>query len=178
MKLTKKGFTLVELMVVIAIIGILAVAGISQYSQYQARARDTARIQNIPAASTALGIYFTDMWEYPAEKTTGCLSDATGKVTDAFWEYLPKAPLDPQKNSSSLPCKTAPALGYKVLERWWVAKAGFFLTTNVETYQKANADASKLTAAKYEDISKNIWVLTPDKLKGLTQPNSVYVVAN
>jgi type IV pilus assembly protein PilA len=41
----QSGFTLIELMVVMAIIAILATAGLTAYSNYRKKARDTARLQ-------------------------------------------------------------------------------------------------------------------------------------
>lgn len=48
----QKGFTLVELMVVMAIIAILATAGITQYSGFIKTARDGTRIQDLKAIET------------------------------------------------------------------------------------------------------------------------------
>lgn len=42
MKRAQKGFTLLELMIVIAIIGILATIAIPQFNEYRAKANDSA----------------------------------------------------------------------------------------------------------------------------------------
>jgi type IV pilus assembly protein PilA len=46
---TQKGFTLIELMVVMAIIAILATAGLNAYTGYLRKARDATRMEDIRA---------------------------------------------------------------------------------------------------------------------------------
>jgi type IV pilus assembly protein PilA len=63
-KLTKKpnqkGFTLVELLIVIAIIGILAAIAIPQFSSYRQRGYNTAAKADVKNAYTAAQAYFSD----------------------------------------------------------------------------------------------------------------------
>lgn len=73
-KRNEKGFTLIELMIVIAIIGILAAIAIPQFSNYKKRAANSAAMSDAKNLATAEEVYYTDNNKYT--NATADLADA------------------------------------------------------------------------------------------------------
>ena len=57
---TKRGFTLIELMIVVAIIGILAAIAIPKFSQLITKGNEANTKGNLGALRSALSIYYGD----------------------------------------------------------------------------------------------------------------------
>jgi type IV pilus assembly protein PilA len=75
-----EGFTLIELMIVIAIIGILAAIAIPQFSAYRMRSYNAAAEADLRNAATAQEAYFVDNSHY-ANAVTGILGSTYGLFT-------------------------------------------------------------------------------------------------
>jgi len=65
----QQGFTLIELMIVIAIIGILAAIAIPQFSAYRQRAYNSAANSDLKNAATAQEAYYVDFETYTNDVT-------------------------------------------------------------------------------------------------------------
>ena len=68
-KASQGGFTLIEIMVVVAIIALLSSVAIIAAMAGQAKSRDARRLADMTQLSTGLGLYFSSYYGYPS--TTG-----------------------------------------------------------------------------------------------------------
>jgi len=76
MKKVQQGFTLIELMIVVAIIGILAAIAIPAYQDYTIRAQVSEGLNLGGGAKTAVSEYFQDRGAWPTDNNEAGLSVA------------------------------------------------------------------------------------------------------
>ena len=76
MKKVQQGFTLIELMIVVAIIGILAAIAIPAYQDYTVRAKLSEAVGALAAAKTSVSEYYISVGEMPADQAASGVSTA------------------------------------------------------------------------------------------------------
>lgn len=76
MKKVQQGFTLIELMIVVAIIGILAAIAIPAYQDYTKRAHVSEGLQLAGSAKTAVTEYYSANGKMPTSNSSAGMPDA------------------------------------------------------------------------------------------------------
>ncbi|HGO9107183.1 TPA: pilin [Neisseria meningitidis] len=77
MNTLQKGFTLIELMIVIAIVGILAAVALPAYQDYTARAQVSEAILLAEGQKSAVTEYYLNHGEWPANNSSAGVASST-----------------------------------------------------------------------------------------------------
>jgi type IV pilus assembly protein PilA len=92
MKRLQQGFTLIELMIVVAIVGILAAIALPAYQDYVIRSKMSEGVAAIAACKTSISEYVSTKNNWPTDETTaGCSTLATQYVASLTVAGSPSA---------------------------------------------------------------------------------------
>jgi type II secretion system protein G len=87
----ERGFTLIEVMIVVAIIAILAGILIPNFVNARAQAQTSACESNLRAIATAMELYYADNQRYP---DAGVIPDALNTTAVTYLNNTPRDPAD------------------------------------------------------------------------------------
>ena len=78
MQRKQQGFTLIELMIVVAIVGILAAIAVPAYQDYMARAKVSEGVAAVDQIRTTIADFYTSQGHFPAAASSGYTGSTTG----------------------------------------------------------------------------------------------------
>ena len=112
-KIQEKGFTLIEMLIVVAIVGILASVVLIGLGPTQRSGRDARRLADLKQVQTALELYFQKNGSYPNTTTWTGASGLTGILTGASLGVT-NLPNDPKAGTDYKYSPNASLNGYLV----------------------------------------------------------------
>jgi type IV pilus assembly protein PilA len=137
-KQLQQGFTLIELMIVVAIIGILAAIAIPAYQDYTIRAQVSEGLSLADGAKTAVGEFFTNRGVFPSSNASAGLA-LKATITGNYVSSVGVGTTDGSGNgilvtfSSTAPQKANAAINNKTIGLMPASTAGSITWTCVSS---------------------------------------------
>ena len=158
----KKGFTLVELMVVIAIIALLTGIILVNLTGSKAKGRDAKRVSDLAQIQLAIEQYFDRCNQYPTaldtSKTDGC---PTSPTAISLGSFISKIPTDPSTNAS-----------YDYMINSASAPTNYLMHTTLETSNSASQQSAPLPSLTGWSVGSGNTIATCDtSLNYCARPN-------
>lgn len=158
---TKKGFTLVELVLVIAIIALLSTIILASLTKATSLGRDARRRGDLDAVATALELYYQDNGSYP---TGSCLSSSWWNCWGSAGEtrllpasYIPKMPQDPTFSDTGGACGTQGGDASE-LYSYYSDGYNYILTTHLEN-PVSSSDSHYYNGKPYTCTASGNWAI-------------------
>ncbi|HGH6336046.1 TPA: pilin [Neisseria meningitidis] len=153
MNTLQKGFTLIELMIVIAIVGILAAVALPAYQDYTARAQVSEAILLAEGQKSAVTEYYLNHGEWPANNSSAGVATST----DIKGKYVQKVEV---KNgvvtATMLSSGVNNEIKGKKLSLWAKRQNGSVKWFCGQPVTRAKADSDTVAAATGTDAAKKI----------------------
>ncbi|RIX40741.1 MAG: pilin [Rhodocyclales bacterium GT-UBC] len=86
MKRVQQGFTLIELMIVVAIIGILAAVALPAYQDYTVRAKVSEVVLAVSAPKTSIAEFYQSQGKLPSTASLGTIDTKSKFVRSVAWD--------------------------------------------------------------------------------------------
>ena len=160
----QRGFTIVELLIVIVVIAILAAITIVAYNGIQTRARDSQRDADLASIQKALELYYSDNGMYPPASGSTSINGSWSTTADASWPNLanavvptyvsafPRDPISKQTGVGVFPWNDSAGYDYSYVALSSPScgltgtRQGYLIVYKYESKANVNTNASNCTA--------------------------------